>query len=73
MVSNNERDDQCLDSSATYHIIPNKHWFANYTKLNNFEKKYLGDSTYLNVEGRGSLKVHLLNGEIRCIEAVLHV
>jgi hypothetical protein len=39
-------------------------------KLNKFEKMYLGDNNYFNVEGRGSMKVHLPNGKIRHIEEV---
>jgi hypothetical protein len=73
VVSNNERDNWCLDSSATHCITPNKHWFADYMKLNKFEKMYLGDNIYFHVKWRGSMKVHLPNGEIRCIEAVLQV
>jgi hypothetical protein len=39
-------------------------------KVNKFEKVDLSDSTYLYVEGRESVKVHLPNGKIRCIEEV---
>jgi hypothetical protein len=71
--TSDEKENWYLDSSASHHITPNRNWFIQYTRIEEPERVYLGNNTYCDVIGKGSITVQLPNGQIRSINEVLHV
>src|SRR3954462_4396207 len=60
------RDSWILDSGATFHMCPHRHWFVDYKPMQG--TVYLGDDKPLSVVGSGHVKLRMFDGVIRSIE-----
>ena len=52
-----------LDSGASQHMIPNRHWFIEFRKLINPEYIYVGDGSHQPVKGQGTVVVQMENNQ----------
>ncbi|KAH9332121.1 hypothetical protein KI387_043702 [Taxus chinensis] len=61
-----------IDSDASFHMTPNKNWFSKYENYDD-GKVYLGDNSFLEIVGHGSIQVKFSDGRIRRFDGVLHI
>src|SRR3954463_14375922 len=61
-----ERDSWILDSGATFHMCPHRHWFVDYKPMKG--TVYLGDDKPLSEDGSERVKLRMFDGVIRSIE-----
>ena len=62
-----------LDTGATRHICSDKSVFSTYTKLDQDEKLYMGNSSVSMVEGKGTVTLNFTSGKTIRLNDVLHV
>ncbi|MCO5562671.1 hypothetical protein L7F22_016299 [Adiantum nelumboides] len=62
-----------LDTGATHHMTPDRHWLSKYTPLSQHVKVYLGDNQSLTAVGLGHMKVALPSGTSIIIHDIYHI
>ncbi|MCO5586427.1 hypothetical protein L7F22_040367 [Adiantum nelumboides] len=62
-----------LDTGATHHMTPDRHWLSKYTPLSQHVKVYLGDNHSLIAVGLGNMKVVLPSGTSIIIHYIYHI
>ena len=62
-----------IDTGATRHICGDKNLFSEYKHMDDGEKLYMGNSSALNVEGKGNVLLKFTSGKVVTLTDVLHV
>ncbi|KAH7434388.1 hypothetical protein KP509_06G015500 [Ceratopteris richardii] len=62
-----------LDTGATNHMTPSRHWLDNYTLLTKKIRVYLGDDHCLQAAGIGNMHVSLPSGASIIIKDIFHI
>ncbi|CAA0830117.1 Uncharacterized mitochondrial protein AtMg00810 [Striga hermonthica] len=72
-ISTAQYDDAwILNSGCSYHITPNKEWFANH-KPGNSGSVFLGDDRCCGIVGIGDVKIKMYDGTVRTLCDVRHI
>ncbi|CAA0835646.1 Uncharacterized mitochondrial protein AtMg00810 [Striga hermonthica] len=72
-ISTTQYDDAwILDFGCSYHIMPNREWFATY-KPDNSGSVFLGDDRCCGIVGIGDVKIKMYDGTVRTLCDVRHI
>ncbi|CAA0831937.1 Probable prolyl 4-hydroxylase 11 [Striga hermonthica] len=72
-ISTAQYDDAwILDSGCSYHITPNREWFATY-KSGNSGSVFLGDDRCCGIVGIGDVKIRMYDGTVMTLCDVRHI
>ena len=73
VVSTNQYVDVWfLNSTASYHMTPNKEWFTSY-RSGSFGTIHLGDDKICAITGIGTIKIQLHDSVVRTLNDVRHI
>ena len=65
-------DQWILDTACTYHMCPNRDWFATYEAMQG-NTVLMGDDTPCEVAGIGTVQIKMFDGCIRTLSDVRHI
>ena len=65
-------DEWILDSACTFHMCPNKDWFATYEPVEG-GTVLMGDNSSCKVAGIGSVQIKMFDGIVRTLTDVRHI
>lgn len=61
-----------IDLDTSFHMNPKKDWFSKYENYDG-GKVYLGDDSFLDIVGHGSIHVKFIDGRVRQFDGVLYI
>ena len=67
-----ERESWTIESGASFHMTPHRHWFYEYEDLKSGDV-LLGDDSSRMIIGRGKVRLMLNNGRRGTLPGVLHI
>jgi hypothetical protein len=70
--SKHPMDSWILDSTCSFHVMPNKDWFDTYMSVY-FGIVTMGNGTYCKITGIGNIRIKMFDGVVRTLCDVRHV
>lgn len=71
-MAQSDKDVWLIDTGASYHMTPHRHWFCEYEQYNGGDV-LLGDDTAVQIVGRGRVKLRMSDGMVKTIPDVMHI